>query len=614
MPKTDPYRVAMARLRPPLGAALSFSALVNLLMLTGSIYMLQVYDRVLTSGSVPTLLGLFAIVVVLYAFLCLYDVLRRRLLSRAALHLDGALGGAAFDQFLASGLPESAGKAQPLQDLKTLRGTIGSPALVALIDLPFVPLFLGVLFMLHPWLGWLTLAGAGVTGAIALINRLVTGPSIAESGDLEAEERAFTEGSRRAAETITAMGMTGVVDRVWLRMHSASLAAAQRGAEASETLAAMSRSVRMLLQSAILTLGAYLVLQGQISGGMIIAASILSGRALAPVDQVIGQWRSLDRALQAHRRLRRLFATLPAAPEPVALPDPTGEITVTGVTKFAPGSRGPDRPRLLEGIDVTLHPGDGLGVIGKSGSGKSTLARVLAGAWQADTGEVRIDGATLSQWDPARIGREIGYLSQSVEILPGTIRDTIARLQEDATDEAVIAAARLAGIHEMILQLPQGYATQIGGAAGMPLSGGQLQRLGLARALYGMPRLVILDEPNSNLDAEGEEALTRAIRALRAAGSVVIAIAHRPSALAALNKLLLLEAGRVAQIGDKDEVLAASGAVRPSVTRTRPVPLRLPLERRVGATAPAANQVANHPGGLVVTARSRQDRPAASRR
>ena len=562
------YRGALRAMVPALVCVLCFSAILNVLMLTGSVYMLQVYDRVLASGSVPTLVNLFIIVTVLYGFLGLYDFLRSRMLSRAALRLDQRTGSAAFADWIGTGVPGTAIRAvtPPLRDLEGVRGFLSGPTVPALFDLPFVPLYLAVLFMVHPWLGWLTVAGAAVTGGIALLNRALTQGPIRNAAAVEGTERDFTDKGRRNAETILAMGMQRAITARWQRLHDSALDGAQQGSDPSEMLAAISRAFRMLLQSAILTLGAYLVIQGQISGGMIIASSVLSGRALAPVDQLIGQWRSLGRAAAAHQRLLAgPFANHPEPaerrPAPIALPDPTGQISVTKLTRLVQSGTQPgphskaDPAAILADISFDLLPGDGLGVIGNSACGKSTLARLLVGVSAPDRGEIRFDGATADQWDPVQLGRRIGYLAQVVDLLPGTIRDNIARFDPAASDTEVIAAARLTGVHEMILKLPQGYATLLGSADSQYLSGGQIQRIGLARAVYGMPTIVVLDEPNSNLDVAGDDALTRTITALRQAGSTVIVMAHRPSAIAAVNKLLILEAGTMRAFGDKEEVL-----------------------------------------------------------
>lgn len=555
----NPYRQAIAAARPALVGVVVISAVINLLMLTGSIYMLQIYDRVLPGGSVPTLVVLFGIVVVLFAFLGFYDFLRARVLSRVALRIDERLGGPAFRTWLHSGLPgggQRGGETEIMRDLDTVRGFLSGPAVPSMADLLFVPLFLGVLFLIHPWLGLLTIAGAGIGGILALINRAMTRKAIAQGAGCDMAERNFAERSHRSAETIQAMGMQANILACWQGLHRATLASGQAGSDPSEALAASSRAFRMLLQSAILSLGALLVIRGEISAGMIIASSILSGRALAPVDQLIGQWRTTGRAGAAHRRLRATFDA--AAPEPkrISLPDPTGQITASGLTKLGQAAPGKERPRILDGIDFALEPGDAMGVIGNSASGKSTLARLLVGAGEGDSGEIRLDGATPDQWDPRQLGRRIGYLPQVLEMLPGTIGENIARFDPEAKDADVIAAATLTGIHEMILKLPEGYATQLCDPQSPPiLSGGQMQRLGLARAVYGLPRIVVLDEPNANLDMGGDMALTRTIAALRAARSTVIVMAHRPSALEAVNKLMILDAGRVSAFGDCEDVL-----------------------------------------------------------
>lgn len=560
LPSTDAYRAALRRLRPGFLAAAAFSAVISLLMLTGSIYMLQVYDRVLASGSVPTLMGLFAIVVVLFLFLGFYDFLRMRLLSRLALRLDADLGAPAFGRWLQSGVAGQAGTdAAPLRDLDTVRAAIAGPAMTALFDLPWVPLYLGVLFILHPWLGWLTVGGAGIVAVLAWVGHRLTQGTLAQSMTEEAAVRDFSDKGRRNAEMIFAMGMTGHITARWRQLQGLMLTSTQKAGDPAEMLAAASRSFRMLMQSAMLTLGAFLVIRGEISGGMIIASSILSGRALGPIDQVIGQWRTVGRGLAAHRRLCSAFANETQIAATVALPAPTGRITVSNLIKRPAGQSGARNEALiLDNVSFALEPGDGLGVIGTSASGKSTLARLLVGAWAVDGGEIRLDGATPDQWIPEDLGRHIGYLPQQIDLLPGTIRDNIARFDPTITDEAVMAAAQMAGVHAMILRLPQGYGTRAGLAnETVPLSGGQVQRIGLARALCGSPKIVVLDEPNSNLDAAGDAALTDALTALRKAGASVVVMAHRPSALLAMNKLLVLDAGKVAHFGPKSEVLAA---------------------------------------------------------
>lgn len=537
-----------------------FSAIINLLMLTGPVYMLQVYDRVLSSGSVATLVGLFAIVIVLYGFLGLYDFLRARLLSRASLRLDARVGDEAFRFALRAGSIGGRSRvdpgAQPVRDLELVRGFMSSPAISGLFDLPWMPLFLGLVFLIHPWLGYLTLAGAGVVAVAALLNQFLAHKSIRQAMSMEGAERSLVDQARGDAETLNALGMHERLVTRWRAQHDAALAAGQVGSDRSEGFASFSKSFRLLLQSALLTMGAFLTLRQEITPGMIIATSIIAGRALAPVDQVIGQWRAIGRAREAHKRLREIFATLPADKPRIDLPAPKGDLRVSSLTKLAPAGpeMGADRPRILERVSFALSAGDGLGVVGNSAAGKSTLARLLVGAWMPDAGEVRLDGATLDQWTPEALGRHIGYLPQTLQMLPGSVGQNIARFDPEAKDTDVIEAARIAGVHEMILGLPDGYATHMDQMT-RPLSGGQIQRLGLARAIFGAPRLIVLDEPNSNLDADGDDALAQAIRTMRERGSVVVVMAHRPSAIAAVNKVLLLHQGRAAQFGDKDEVL-----------------------------------------------------------
>lgn len=586
------YSAALQQLRPAMILAGLFSAVVGLLMLTGSVYMLQVYDRVLGSGSVPTLLGLFGLVVGLYSILGVYDFLRARVLGRAAMRLDQALSGAAFARALDQRRPDAA---RGMRDLEQMRGFLSSPAVTGILDAPWVPLYLAILFLVHPLLGWLTLGGAGVVAALAFAASRLTRRPIRQVAGHDGAERGFTEEARRGAEAIHAMGMLDAVAQVWQSRHRATLAAHQQAAKPTEMISAASRAFRMLLQSAILTLGAYLVLQQEISAGMIVASSILSGRALAPVDQVIGQWRAIGAAISAHGRLKEDFGATPVVAPRVTLPAPRGQIAVQGLTKLSPAQpeqKMSDRARMLTQVAFQLEPGDALGVIGHSACGKSTLARILAGVWEADAGELRFDGATPDQWPRADLGRAIGYLPQQVVMLPGTIAENIARFDPARQSEGVMSAAKLAGVHEMILRLPAGYDTVLGGGS-TPLSGGQMQRLGLARALYGDPNIVVLDEPNSNLDAAGDEALGAAIRALRARNATVVVMAHRPSAIAAVNKVMVLKAGTVADFGLKDEVLrrAQNGAVRPV-----PAGRRTP-EAKTGSHSPQNRPAPSPPAG-----------------
>jgi ATP-binding cassette, subfamily C, bacterial exporter for protease/lipase len=559
--QNNPYRIVMRQLRRTFIQVGLFSAAINILMLTGPVYMLQVYDRVLSSGSVATLQGLFIIVVVLYTFLGIYEFLRARLLSRAGYRLDALVGNKAFDYWMYLGASQDRSGDNPIRDLDVVRGFLGSPAILGIFDVPWIPFFLVIVFIIHPWLGYLTLAGAVVVAIAAYLNQLVTKNAITRAVSIDGSERGFVEKSRRNAEVVFALGMQRRIGDRWRDMHDQGLAYAQLSGERSEGFSAFSKSFRMLLQSMLLTLGAYLAIKQQVSAGAIIATSIIAGRALAPVDQVIGQWKSIGRVLQAHRSILATLDRMPPEQRHITLPDPKGNIQVTNLTKYAPGSAtGGPRQKILSQLNFTLTPGDGLGVIGNSAAGKSSLAKVLVGAWRPEGGEIRLDGATLEQWHPEDLGRHIGYLPQTLEMLPGTIAENISRFNPQAQDKMIIEAAQIAGVHEMILALPGGYGTPIG-TAGQPLSGGQIQRLGLARAIYGIPRLIVLDEPNSNLDGGGDDALSAAILTLRARGSVVVVMAHRPSVIHAVNKVMILHKGTIAHFGNKEEIIQM--AMRP---------------------------------------------------
>lgn len=559
--QNNPYRIVMRQMRRTFIQVGLFSAAINILMLTGPIYMLQVYDRVLSSGSVATLQGLFVIVVILYAFLGIYEFLRARLLSRAGYRLDALVGNKAFDYWMHLGASQDRSGDNPIRDLDVVRGFLGSPAILGIFDVPWIPFFLAIVFFIHPWLGYLTLAGAIVVTIAAFLNQIVTRDAISRAVSIDGGERNFVEKSRRNAEVVFALGMQRRIGDRWRDMHNQSLAYAQLSGERSEGFSAFSKSFRLLLQSMLLTLGAYLAIQQEVSAGAIIATSIIAGRALAPVDQVIGQWKSIGRTLQAHRSLLATLDRMPPEQRHITLPEPKGNIQVTNLTKYAPaGAPGVPRQKILSQLNFVLAPGDGLGVIGNSAAGKSSLAKVLVGAWRPETGEIRLDGAKLDQWHPEDLGRHIGYLPQTLEMLPGTIAENISRFNPQAQDKMIIEAAQIAGVHEMILALPGGYGTPIG-MAGQPLSGGQIQRLGLARAIYGIPRLIVLDEPNSNLDGGGDDALSAAILTLRARGSVVVVMAHRPSVIHAVNKVMILHKGTIAHFGNKEEIIQM--AMRP---------------------------------------------------
>lgn len=551
-----PLVLILRSLRRPLVAVALISAAVNVLMLTGSVFMLQVYDRVLASRSGATLVALCLIAALLYAFLGFFDFIRTRILSRGAHWLDEQLGPSLFQGWMARAATGATEAARPLGDLAQVRQGFASQGLLALFDLPWVPFYLGILFLIHWQLGLLAMCGAGLVLALAFANYWASRAVLAQAAAMEADEARFLEQIQRNADTVVPLGMLAAAQEHWRGLHAASLANAQRGTEAGEAYSALSKTLRMMLQSAILGLGAWLAIQQRISPGMIIAATIIGSRVLAPIDQIIAQWRTLGRAREAYRRLHAYIESMPPPEKRLSLPAPQGHLQVRNVTRFAPDSAPGTVSRrvLLHQVSFDLAPGDALGVIGPSASGKSVLARVLVGAWSVDGGSVRLDGAALPQWEPGELGSHVGYLPQTVELLAGTLQQNIARFNPDASDEDVIAAARMAGVHDMILRLPDGYATRIG-YGGPGLSGGQAQRIALARALFRRPALVVLDEPNSNLDAEGDQALADAIQQMRALGRVVVVMAHRPSAIAAVNKLLMLQNGAVADFGDKEAVL-----------------------------------------------------------
>lgn len=554
----DPASDGSADVKPGIWGALLgvglLSALVNILYLTGSLFMLEVYDRVLPSRSVPTLVGLATIVLVLYAFQGLFDVLRNRLLVRIGAMVDRTLGRRTYDAVVQA--PLVAGRRgdglQPLRDLDQVRAFLSSPGPAALFDLPWIPVYLLLCFAFHIWIGVAVLAGALLLVALTLLTDLLTRKPSRLVSEAANQRNTLAEAGRRNAEVLRAMGMAGRTGDIWAEASERHLVSQRRVADVGGGLGAVTKVTRLALQSLVLGIGAYLVIQGEATGGIMIASSILVGRALAPVELAVANWKGLVAARQGWGRLRSFLASVPTTRPSVALPAPSESIRVEAVTATAPGLG----RALISDVTFALRSGQALGVIGVSGSGKSSLIRALTGIWAPARGCVRLDGATLDQWSPEVLGRHIGYLPQDVELFAGTVAQNIARFDPDATSDAIIAAARAAGIHDLACSLPKGYDTPIG-EGGAALSGGQRQRLALARALYGEPFLVVLDEPNSNLDAEGEDALNRAIKDVRARGGIVVIVAHRPSALAAVDRVLLMAEGRVRAFGPRDEVLAA---------------------------------------------------------
>lgn len=537
---------------PFFAGALGFGALVNLLMLTGPLFMLQIYDRVLATRSGATLAALFSVVCFLYLLMWVLDHARARVMSRIGACLRARLDDRVFIATMncAALAPGDRGAGQAQSDLDMVQRLIGSPGVTALQDAPWAPLFIALIFLFHPQLGLLALAGGiGLVG-LALLSQWRLRQPLSEA--MHASERADCMGRhfRREAGPIRALGMlSGALDR-WRGERALALAMSMAASDRSGGYSTASRSFRLFLQSAMLALGAWLVLQERITPGVMIAASIILGRALAPVEQLVGQWPSLLAGAQGWRRLRGFLEDHPPPQQPMPLPRPQGRLQLDAVSVVPPGAH-----RLsLRQIALMLEPGQALGVIGPSGSGKSSLARCVCGVWPATSGRVTLDGMAIERYAPDMLGRLIGYLPQRVTLFPGTVAQNIARLERNPDPVQVLRAARRAGAHEMIASLPQGYDTLLG-ADSAPLSGGQIQRIGLARAFHGDPVLMVLDEPDASLDAEGSMALNQAITAARAGGAAVMVMAHRPSAILQCDRLLVLESGRQAGFGPRDAVL-----------------------------------------------------------
>ena len=556
-------RAALAACRGALIGIGLMTAVLNVLYLTGSLFMLEVYDRVLPSRSMPTLVGLVVIAGLLFAFQAVLDLLRGRVLVRIGGWLDEALSRRAYE--VLTRLPlriAGLGTPQPLRDLDQIRSFLSGAGPGALFDLPWMPLYLAICFAFHPLIGIAATVGGLLLVAMTILTETLTRRPVKAAAAHGAQRHVLAEASRRNAEVLQAMGMAGGLAAIWGEANAAFRASSRRVADITGGFGAVSKVLRMVLQSAVLAIGAYLVIEQEATPGIIIASAILTSRALAPVELAIGNWKGFVEARQGWSRLNALLRELPAGSDPMALPKPETSFHVQGLSVVPPGSQ----KVVVHDMAFRLSAGSGLGIIGPSASGKSSLARALVGAWQPVRGKIRLDGAALDQWSPEALGRHVGYLPQDIELFAGTVAQNISRFAAEPDSEQVIAAARTAGVHDMVLQLANGYETQIG-EGGAALSAGQRQRVALARALYGDPFLVVLDEPNSNLDAEGEDALTKAIGSVRARGGILIVIAHRPSALVGVDLVLAMADGGRQAFGAKEEVLA-------KVLR-RPAPLRV---------------------------------------
>jgi PrtD family type I secretion system ABC transporter len=542
------------------------SCIINLLYLTGSIFMLEVYDRVLPSRSVPTLVGLIILASFLYIAQGVLDMIRGRILGRVGTALDESLNARVFETVVR--LPLMIGSRneglQPLRDLDNVRSFLGGMGPSAFFDLPWLPLYLAICFAFHVMIGLTALVGALILVSLTLVTEYMSRQPARDAMGLAARRNDLAASSRRNAEVMIAMGMFGRLTQRWSQANEKYLEGNQHASDVAGGLGAIAKVLRMMLQSAVLGVGAYLVIHQEATAGIIIAGSILSARALAPVDLAIAHWKSFVAARQSWQRLTHLLDQMPVRPVPTLLQTPSSELAVEGVSIAAPG----DQKVIVQDVSFTLTAGHGLGVIGPSGSGKSSLIRALVGVWQPFRGKVRLDGAALDQWSSDLLGRHIGYLPQDVELFTGTVAQNICRFDPEAKSDDIIAAAKEAGVHDMIIKMRDGYNTQVG-EQGAALSAGQAQRVALARAVYGDPFLIVLDEPNSNLDTEGDEALTRAVRGARERGAIVVVVAHRPIGIEAVDQILVLKDGRMQAFGPKEQVLAQ--VLQPRVAAPTPI-------------------------------------------
>ena len=529
-----------------------FSFFVNLLMLTGPLYMLNIYDRVLGSRSLETLFALSVLVAFLYGMMGILDFVRGRVMGRVGARFQARMDRRVFGAVLkASTLNRAPAVARTgVRDLESVQRMMTSPALMAVFDLPWTPLFVLGIFIFHPWMGLLALGGGALLIAVAIANQLTSRKPLATANAAAFQSEQLGGQIRAESEMVHSLGMREAAFDRWQIARGASLDATINATDNSGTFTSMTKAFRLFLQSAMLGLGAYLVLQGELTAGAMIAGSILLGRALAPIEMIVGQWAIFQRGREGWHNLAELLGTIPVEEVRTALPAPAARLSADQVTVIPPG----EQMAALRMISFEVQPGQAVGVIGTSGAGKSSLARALTGVWKPAGGKIRLDGAALDQYDPDVLGQHIGYLPQRVQLFDGTIKENIARMSMTPDDAAVVEAAKKAAAHEMILKLPDGYDTRVSGNGGR-LSGGQIQRVGLARAMYGNPVVLVLDEPNSNLDNDGSTALNNAIRAVKEEGKVVFIMAHRPAAIQECDLLLVIENGARRAFGPKDDVL-----------------------------------------------------------
>ena len=528
-----------------------FSALVNILMLAGPLYMLQVYDRVLGSRSEATLIALSLLVAFLYGMMGLLDYSRGRVMGRVGARFQAALDERVFNAVLRrAAIASDAKTSTGLRDLEAVQRLLTSPVFTALFDLPWTPLFLFGIAIFHPWLGALAVGGGFVLVLVAILNQITTKHPQAKANQTGFQSEMMSDQLRTEAEMIRSLGMSDAAFQRWQVARSEALTNHLKAADTGGLFSSMTKTLRLFLQSAMLGLGAYLVLQNELTAGAMIAGSILLGRALAPIEMAIGQWALVTRAHKGWHSLAELLGEVPPEPERTPLPAPKARLSAQNLTVIPPGQQ----QAALKAVNFTIEPGIAVGVVGLSGAGKSTLARAITGVWRPAGGKIRLDGASLDNYAPEVLGKYVGYLPQRVQLFDGTIAENIARLSTNPDAEKIVTAAKKAAAHDMILQLPDGYDTRVSIAGGR-LSGGQIQRIGLARAMYDDPVILVLDEPNSNLDNIGTDALNLAIRTMKQEGKSVLIMAHRPAAVLECDNLLLLEHGVCVAYGPKDEVM-----------------------------------------------------------
>lgn len=584
MKPASPLQKAYGRFKAIIFATVVFSFFSNLLMFVGPLYMLQVYDRVLASRNEFTLLMITSIAVVLlitYAFL---EFIRSKMLVRAGLQFDDMLANPAFNRVVRKQLlAPNSGAHATLQDIDRVREFLTGQGILAFFDAPWVPLFLALCFAFHPWLGLVATCGAVIIFALALTNEFATRGLLKEAGDANMGASHFVNTTVQNAEVIRALGMEKSLTNRWLKQHDTVLDAQARASGRAGAIMASTKFVRMSLQIAILGTGAYLAILQQISPGIMIAASIVMGRALAPVEQAVGQWKQFVAARQAHKRLTEIFSILGDEEDRMQLPTPKGNLTVQNLIASAPGSRKP----ILKGISFSLNQGEVLAVIGPSGSGKSTLVRHLVGAMQPQSGAIRLEGVELQHWDSQQLGQNMGYMPQDVKLFRGTVSENISRFFDDAKDSDIVAAATISGAHDMIATLSDGYDTDVGDG-GNALSGGQRQRVGLARAVYREPSIIILDEPNSNLDSVGEQALASCIQEMKNRGKTVILVTHKANLLGLSDKTLMLVNGQVEKFGPTREIFAQTQQPQQAQTPQK-------REATTGSNAPAVVSITDKP-------------------